>query len=113
MERQAVRARREASRQEVLQHIIIVTHQKNVQGNIEFTCENKAFCNYIVEVNFTDLQNLQADISLPARLTVAPGTRHIFTLRKTVLGQPVHMNYRLRWFKGCTDPKPDTNYTYL
>jgi hypothetical protein len=112
-EKQAARARRQTTRQEVEQHLILVTYQKNVQGNYEFTCQNKAFCNYIVEVTFTDLQNLQADVPLPARLTVPPGTRRIFTLRKTILGQPVHIAYWLKWIKGCTDPKPDTNYTYL
>jgi len=111
-EMQASREREQKDRMRLEQYKVILTHVKNIQGNYDFNCENKLFCNYILEVTFTDLQNLQSDVSLPVRITVAPGTRRVFTLRKITNG-PVHISYRYKYFKGCTDPKPDTAFTYL
>ncbi len=61
---------------------IVVKYDKNNRGEYVFTCENHAFCNYIVEVSFSELENLQSDVPLPARMTVPPGTSRLFVLRK-------------------------------
>jgi hypothetical protein len=112
-EREAARSRRETNRLEMEQHKIVLTYQRDAQGNIDFTCENKAYCNYIVEVTFEDLRNLEADVSLPVRVTVTPGTQRIFTLKKITIGQPIHYNYHYKTFKGCTNPHADTAFAYL
>jgi len=109
---EASREHQEKERLRLEQHKIIVTYEKNIQGNYDFNCDNKWFCDYIVEVTFDDLQNLQPDVRLPIRITVPPGTRRVFSLRKVTNG-PVHLSYRYKSFKGCTDPKPDTAFTYL
>jgi hypothetical protein len=112
-DREAALNRRETTIQDMEHRLILVTHEKNIHGNFDFICENKAFCNYIVEVSFTDLQNLQPDIPVPIRITVPPGTRNIFTLRKTTLDRPIHFSFRYKVFKGCTNPVVDSAFTYL
>ena len=114
-EREADRIRRDNRNMELESHRIVVKYEKNMRGDYDFTCENKTFCNYIVEVTFPELQNLQPDIllSTPIRVTVPPGTRRIFTLRKITQGEPTRMSYRYHTFKGCTNPNVDTGFTYL
>jgi Peptidase family M23 len=92
---------------------IDVFYQKNRLGEYEFMCDNRTFISYIVEVNFSTLENLQADVSLPFRGTVAPGTQHIFTLRKSLIGEAAHLTYHFKTFKGCANPHVDTAFTYL
>jgi peptidase M23-like protein len=105
--------RREQRKLEDLQKKIEVTYEKNALGEYEFTCNNKTFCNYIVEVSFSLLENLRADVSLPFRETVAPGTSRLFVLRKSVIKEPAHLTYHYKTFKGCARPAVDTAFTYL
>jgi hypothetical protein len=81
-----LRAHEEEVRLEKQDRKIVVSYKKNAQGDYEFICENKTFCYYIVEVNFTQLENLQTDAPLPLRVTVPPGVQRIVTLKKIISG---------------------------
>ncbi|HEY4060657.1 MAG TPA: M23 family metallopeptidase [Puia sp.] len=107
------RQAREVRNLELERNRIVVKDERNSRGEIEFTCENKAFCDYIVDVTFTEEQNLQADIPQPIHITVAPGTHRIFTLKKITLGQPTRLSWRYKSFRGVTNPRPDNNFSYL
>jgi hypothetical protein len=104
-------ARRQQIRMQREQRLIVIRHEKNNQGNIDFYCENKGFCTYTVTVTFSSLMNLEADIPLPATVEVQPGTQRIFTLRK--MSTPINFQYHFQTAKGCLHPKADTGFTYL
>ncbi len=111
--RQADQLHHDMIKAELETHRVVLTYQRNTQGNFDFTCENKGFCNYIVDVTFPEFENLQADISVPVHITVQPGVRRVFTLRKITNGVPTRMSYRYHTFKGSTNPKVDSNFIYL
>jgi hypothetical protein len=112
-DREQQRTTREFRNLELERYKLVVKDEKNARGEFEFTCENKGFCDYIVDVTFTEQQNLQADVPQPIHLTVSPGTHRIFTMKKITLGQPDRFSWHYRFFKGVTNPKPDTNFAYL
>jgi hypothetical protein len=112
-ERQADQLHRDMVRTELEHNRVVLTYERDAQGNLNFTCNNKGFCNYIVDVTFPEFENLQADVTTPVHMTVTPGLHRIFTLRKITNGVPTRMRYHYNTFKGSTNPKVDSNFTYL
>ncbi|MDR3714666.1 MAG: M23 family metallopeptidase [Puia sp.] len=111
--READRTLRDLNNARLEQQRIVVKYEKNSRGEYVFLCENRAYCNYIVEVSFTEFENLQSDVPLPARMTVPPGTSHLFVLRRISETLPVRLHYHHNSVRGCTNPRPDTAFTYL
>ena len=110
--RNADETRREQRREALERNKIVVRYKKDSRGQYLFYCENKSFCNYAVTVSFSELENLQSDIPLPATFEVPPSAgQYIFTLRKT--GGPVTLRYSFRYTKGCNRVRPDTGFAYL
>lgn len=95
------------------QRIIDLSYAEDMQGNYNFSCNNKAYCNYILEIGFTSLDNATCDHSLPYRAVVKPGMNKLFKLSKQRPDDPVQFKYKIGYFKGCLDPKVDTGFTYL
>jgi Peptidase family M23 len=95
------------------QRIIQVRYNQDRKGNYDFICENHAFCHYIVEVRVTGLENLRSDQALPYRKEVAPGTTHLFNLIPENQSVAVKFNYSAAYLKGCLQPNPKTDITYL
>jgi hypothetical protein len=95
------------------QRIIQVRYNQNSKGNYDFICENHAFCHYIVEVQVTGLDNLSSDQPLPFRKEVAPGTTHLFNLVPVNSNNAVKFNFSAAYLKGCLQPNPKTDITYL
>ena len=95
------------------QQIIEVKYETDTKGNYKFVCENRGYCSYIVEVNFTELQNLRADSKVPFVGTVRPGNNALFTLIKenTTLASNFRFNYR--YVKGCLKPNVNFGFAYL
>ena len=83
------------------------------KGNYKFSCTNRGYCNYIVEVSFTELQNLRTNFQLPFVGNVSPGTTSLFTLTKENATLPSNFRFSYRYIKGCVKPKVNTGYTYL
>jgi hypothetical protein len=54
------------------QRVIEIKYETDPQGNYQFDCINHAYCNYILELNFTSLDNARANPILPFRAEV-PG----------------------------------------
>lgn len=110
--RNADETRREQRREALERNKIVVRYEKDSRGQYLFYCENKSFCNYTVTVSFSELENLQSDVTLPATFEVPPSAgQYIFTLRKT--GGPVTLRYSFRYTKGCNRVRPDTGFAYL
>lgn len=95
------------------QQTVEVKYAADSKGNYKFSCENHGYCNYIVEVNFTYLQNLRADFKLPFTGSVQPGFSSSFTLTKENSDQPSNFRFSYRYIKGCIKPKVNMDYTYL
>ena len=95
------------------QRIIDLSYAEDMQGNYNFSCNNKAYCNYILEIGFTSLDNATSDHPLPYRAVVKPGMNKLFKLSKQRPGDPVQFKYKIGYFSGCLDPKVDTGFTFL
>jgi hypothetical protein len=95
------------------QQVLEVKYETDSKGNYKFSCQNHGYCNYIVEVNFFDLQNVRADVKLPYMGTVQPGQNSLFTLTKDNASQAPNFRYSYRYVKGCVKPKINMGFTYL
>jgi hypothetical protein len=95
------------------QRSIEVSYAQDMQGNYNFTCINRAFCNYVLEINFTKLNNVASDHPLPLLIMVKPGNTKLFKLTKQHPDDAAEFNYKAGFFKGCIDPSVDTGFTYL
>jgi hypothetical protein len=95
------------------QRSIEVSYAEDTKGNYNFSCTNRAWCNYVLEINFTKLSNVVADHPLPFRVMVTPGNNKLFKLTKQHPDDAAEFNYKAAFFKGCIDPQVDTGFTYL
>jgi murein DD-endopeptidase MepM/ murein hydrolase activator NlpD len=95
------------------QRPVVVSYSEDAQGNINFSCFNKAYCNYVLQVDFTKLNNAASDHPLPFQAVVKPGNTKLFKLTKQQPADPIQLNYKIAYFKGCLDARADTGFTYL
>jgi hypothetical protein len=95
------------------QRVIEVKHEQDSQGNYNFSCTNRAYCNYILEINFTSLDNAKPDQPLPYQAVVKPGSNKLFKLSKENAANPIQFKYQIGYFKGCLSPTVDSEFTYL
>ena len=106
-----------AKRQRDIEHMndkIAITYERDVLGNYVFSCRNNAFCNYVVELSFPNLENLRPDMPVPYKMDIPPGTRRMITLSVVTKGAHIHFSHRFRYFKGyLSHASVDTDYTYL
>ncbi|HTQ26762.1 MAG TPA: M23 family metallopeptidase [Puia sp.] len=92
---------------------ISVSYSKDMKGDYQFYCMNNAFCDYVLEISFTALDNLNADHSLPYVTEVKPGNNKLFKLSKINKDAPEKFNYRIGYNKGCMHPAFNPDFTYL
>lgn len=95
------------------QRIIEVKYIQDMKGNYQFSCSNNAYCNYILQVNFTSMDNAKCDHSLPYRAVVKPGNTKLFTLTRENTNEPSQFKYTVGYTRGCINPVVDTAFTYL
>jgi hypothetical protein len=95
------------------QRVVELQYEADSQGGYQFYCTNHAFCNYILEVNFSSLDNGRADHPMPYRSEVKPGRNKLFKLSRISAGSPVQFKYLYKFNKGCINPKVNTDFTYL
>jgi murein DD-endopeptidase MepM/ murein hydrolase activator NlpD len=95
------------------QRLIEVSYAQDMKGNINFSCTNRAYCPYVVLVDFSTLENAGADHTLPYEAEVKPGTTRLFTLKKVNANDPIQIRYKSSYHKGCLQPAVNTDFTYL
>ena len=95
------------------QRVVDVKADQDAQGNYSFSSLNKAWCNYILQVNFSTLQNAKSDHPLPFVTEVKPGPGKLFKLSKEKAADPIQLKYGYSSFKGCLNPIVDTGFTYI
>ena len=102
-----------SERSSFAQKLIEVSFQKDMKGNYTFTCVNRAFCTYIVDLSFTKLDNAHCDHTLPYLAVVKPGPNKLFLLTKTDPKEDIVFNYKAGYAKGCLHPSVNPDFTYL
>ena len=95
------------------QQVVEVKYEADDKGNYKFSFENHGYCDYIVEVNFTELQNVKTSFRLPFVGEARPGTTTIFTLTRQNATAPSNFRFNYRYIKGRIKPKIDLSYSYL
>lgn len=95
------------------QKIIDISYNVDPQGRYVFTANNKAFCTYVLRIDFPTLDNLRADHSLPYEVELKPGPAKIMTLSPIEKGKDTKLNYKSTNRKGLLHPVVNPNFTYL
>lgn len=95
------------------QRLIEVSYQLDAQGIYNFYGINNGFCNYILEINFTSLENGRLNVDLPFRVMIPPGKSALFKLSKERPADAIVFKYTTQFIKGCIQAKPDTGFTYI
>jgi hypothetical protein len=95
------------------QRVIEFKYDQDASGNYQFYSFNHAFCNYILEVNFTSLVNVKPNPILPFRAEIRPGKDKLFKLLKENANSPMQFKYTIKYNKGCINPTVKTDFIYL
>jgi murein DD-endopeptidase MepM/ murein hydrolase activator NlpD len=95
------------------QKVIDISYSTDNQGRYIFTANNKAYCPYVMRIDFPTLDNLKADHSLPYDIELKPGSAKIITLSPIDKSKPTKLNYKSSNRKGLMNPVVNPNFTYL
>jgi murein DD-endopeptidase MepM/ murein hydrolase activator NlpD len=95
------------------QRVVEVSYVRDRQGNYVFSGMNKAYCNYVLTIEFTTLENAKSDRPLPYQAEVKPGLNKLFTLSPEKGGDGIQVKYKSSYRKGCLHPSVNPDFTYL
>ena len=95
------------------QRMIEVKYQQDQKGAYVFSCVNYAFCNYILEIGFTNFTNVKCDQPLPFHAEVKPGYNKLFSISAIDPQAAVQFNYKSAFQKGCIHPTVNPGFIYL
>jgi murein DD-endopeptidase MepM/ murein hydrolase activator NlpD len=95
------------------QRIIDVSYTTDNQGNYHFMCNNKAYCTYVLRVEFTTMTNLKSDHALPFEAEVKPGFNQLFVLSPENKTGDTKVSFKSSNRKGCIQPVVNPDFTYL
>jgi len=95
------------------QKIVEVSYTTDQQGNYRFTCNNKAFCTYVLRVELPTMKNLRSDHALPFEAEVRPGFNQLFVLSPINKAEDTQVGFRASNRKGCMQPVVNPNFVYV
>lgn len=95
------------------QRVIEVSYVQDSKGNYIFSCNNRDFCNYVLDIEFTTLENAKSDHPLPFEGEVKPGFNKLFTISPANPSNDVQIRYKNSYRKGCLHPSVNPDFTYL
>jgi len=95
------------------QKTIDVSYAIDQKGNYVFSCNNRAFCTYVLKVNFSVLINAKSDHTLPYEAEVKPGLNKLFIVTAEDKSKDVQMRFGSSYRKGCISPVVNPDFTYL
>lgn len=95
------------------QEKVEVSYETDTKGNYNFYCTNNNYCNYMVEINFSELINLKRNIHNPYLTDVGPGRSFLFTLQPADTQKSASFRYGYQYFKGCKNARIDAGFRYL
>ena len=95
------------------QRPITLSYVQDAKGNTIFSCNNQAWCNYVLQFDFTSLVNARTAQAFPYQAVIKPGLHPLFTLSRENPDNAIQFRYSINYFKGCLDQAADTGFTYL
>src|SRR5450432_3589139 len=95
------------------QRMIDVKYQQDPKGGYVFSCDNHAYCIYILDLGFTSFTNVKSDQPLPFHAEVKPGYNKLFTISAVDPQAAVEFKYSSGFRKGCMHPNINPDYVYL
>jgi len=95
------------------QRLLTVNYTTDNQNRYIFTCTNKDYCPYVVQVDFPTLTNAQADHPLPYTTEVKPGTVRLITVSPIDKTKDIKLNFKTSNRKGVMDPVVNLHFVYL
>ncbi|HLZ85962.1 MAG TPA: hypothetical protein VKQ52_01925, partial [Puia sp.] len=95
------------------QKIIDISYTQDNQGRYIFTANNKAYCTYVLHIDFPTLTNLNSDHPLPYDVELKPGTSRLLVLTSLDKTKDTRINYKSGNRKGLLNPVVNPNFTYL
>jgi len=95
------------------QKILTVSYTLDNQNRYIFTCNNKDYCPYVVQLDFPTLTNAQADHPLPYVVEVKPGTVKLITVSPVDKTKDTKLNFKTSNRKGVLNPVVNLNFVYL
>lgn len=95
------------------QRTIDVSYSQDSKGNVVYTANNHAYCPYVLRVDFSTLDNLRADRSLPYDIELKPGSAKLITLTPIDRTKDTKFTIRTSNRKGLLNPVFHFDLTYL
>ena len=95
------------------QNLVSVSYDSNENGVYTIYALNNDYCNYVIKVEFDELQNLRPDCTIPYIKEIGPGRTNLFTLQPIRKEGMVSLGYKFSYMKGCIDPDVKLNFIYL
>jgi len=95
------------------QRLLTVTYTTDNQNRYIFTCTNKDFCPYVVQVDFPTLTNAQPSHPIPYTSEVKPGTVQLITVAPIDKDKEIKLNLKTANRKGVINPVVNLNFVYL
>jgi murein DD-endopeptidase MepM/ murein hydrolase activator NlpD len=95
------------------QRLLTVTYTTDNQNRYIFTCTDKDYCPYVVQVDFPTLTNAQADHPLPYTTEVKPGTVKLITVSPIDKTKETKLNFKTTNRKGVLNPVVNLHFVYL
>lgn len=101
------------SAQSFSQRVLEIKYETDAKGATVFTCINYAYCNYILDLGFTTLDNLKSDRPLPFHGEVKPGYTRLFSISAIDPQSATQFKFVSSNQKGCMHPQVNAGFTYL
>lgn len=95
------------------QRLLTVNYTTDNQNRYIFSCTNKDYCPYVVELDFPTLTNARADHPLPYVVEVKPGTAKLITVSPVDKTKDIKLNFKTSNRKGVLNPVVKLNFVYL
>lgn len=95
------------------QRLLTVTYTTDNQNRYLFTCTNKDFCPYVVQIDFPTLTNAQPSHPIPYTAEVKPGTVQLITVAPIDKSKDIKLNLKTANRKGVMNPVVNLNFVYL
>jgi hypothetical protein len=97
----------------IAQRVVEISYVVDGQGRYVYSCNNKAFCPYVLHLDFSTMTNGSADHALPIETEVKPGVTKLITVSPIDKNADIKLTVKSSYRKGCINPVVNTNFTYL
>jgi len=90
---------------------VSVSIDRDQEGHMTYTANNKDYCPYYIILNFTDLRGYTLNAANPFKKAIRTGKSNLFKLRK-IAGESGSSGYSWYFYKGDPNAKLNLDYIY-